>query len=331
MTTTTKKKKRNLKIGIFVIILLVITLVVSLVFANMNKKGNSGKDSDSDYHQVTYNGKTYKYNASIVSILLLGIDKTKKDKNRATSQGQSDAMEMLLLDRSKKTIKLLTIPRDCMTPIETFDGGGESLGWDKNHINLAYAFGDDAESGCMHAMQAVSKMLYHIPINYYGAMDMDNLEALQNIVGDVKVKVPNDTLKKAEGWKKGDTITINAGNVEKYVRTRDTDVAFSNETRMERQRSYFQAFYEKLKVLLNKDFNGTVSKMYSLVEHVTTNISYDNIVTFGNMVTDYKFNDDSYYTIPGKYVSSDLYDEYTLDKSALHKQVITLFYKAKEN
>ena len=162
-------------------------------------------------------------------------------------------------------------------------------------------------------------------------MDMDNLDALQNIVGDLKVKVPNNTLAKAEGWKKGDVITINARNVEKYVRTRDTDVAFSNETRMERQRSYFQAYYEKLKVLLKKDFNGTVSKMYSLVEHVTTNISYDNLETFGNYALDYSFDDGSYYTIPGHYVSSDLYDEYNLDQTALHKQVITLYYQAEEN
>ena len=329
--TITTKKKRNTYIGMVIIVILVIALAGSLIYINSTKKKVNTKDHSSDYHEVTYQGKKYRYNSSVISILLLGIDKTKKDKNRATSQGQSDAMEMLLLDRSTKKLKLLTIPRDCMTPIESFDGSGESLGWDKNHINLAYAFGDDEESGCMHAMQAVSKMLYNVPISYYGAMDMDNLDALQNIVGDLKVKVPNNTLVKVEGWKKGDVITINARNVEKYVRTRNTDVAFSNETRMERQRSYFQAYYEKLKVLLKKDFNGTVSKMYSLVEHVTTNISYDNLETFGNYVLDYSFDDGSYYTIPGHYVSSDLYDEYTLDQTALHKQVITLYYQAEEN
>lgn len=326
MDTTTKKKRRQ-RLGIAVILILVIALVASLIFSQSKTKKSSSSE-DSDYHTVTYNGKTYNYNTSIVSILLLGIDKTKKDKNRATSQGQSDAIEMLLLDRKSKQIKLLSIPRDTMTPIETFDGAGESVGWSTNHLTLAYAFGDDAESGCMHAMQAVSRMLYHVPINYYGAMDMDSITTLQNIVGDIQVKVPNNSLAKSDGWKKGDVITVNASNVEKYVRTRDTDVDFSAETRLERQESYFKAFYKKLKVLLNKDFDGTVSKMYALAKKVTTNIGYDDIVTFGNMVLDYGFGDSNYYTVPGTYKTSDLYDEYHLNKKALRKQVIRLFYKS---
>lgn len=327
-TTIKNKNKKRKRIGIVIIVILAIALVVSLVYVTVNKKNMTNKDSGSDYHVVQYNGKTYYYNTSIVSILLLGIDKTKKDKNRATSQGQSDAIEMLLLDRKSKKIKLLSIPRDTMTKVESFDGSGESLGWDVNHLNLAYAFGDDEESGCMHAMQAVSKMLYNVPINYYGAMDMDNITTLQNIVGNIRVKVPNNSLAKPEGWKKGDVITINASNAEKYVRTRDTDVKFSAETRLERQESYFKAFYKKLKVLLKKDFDGTVSKMYSLAKKVTTNIGYDDIVTFGNMVLDYDFSDNNYYTIPGKYKTSDLYDEYHLDKAALHKQVISIFYQS---
>ena len=320
------KKKRNQRIGIAIIIALVAVLVVSLVYATQH--GNQSKDeSDSkDYHTVVYKGKTYKFNSSIVSLYLLGVDKTKTDPNRKNEQGQSDAIDMLLMDRSKKTIKVITIPRDCMTSIEEFDGEGESLGWDTNHLALAYAYGDDEESGCMRSMRATSKMLSNVPINYYAEMNMDSIEKLQAIVGGLQVTVPNNSLKKKFGWSKGQTITINESNVESYVRYRDIKVDFSPGTRQERQKTYYQAYYEKLTQLLKKDFNGTIQKMYSLLKTVTTNLSYDTLVDFGNMLLDYSFDDSQYYNIPGKYVSGDEYDEYHINKTKLKEMVLKLYY-----
>lgn len=320
------KKKRNQRIGIAIIVVLVAVLVVSLVYAMSNSKKSKDDSDTSDYHTVVYKGKTYTYNSSIVSLYLLGVDKTKTDPNRKNEQGQSDAIDMLLMDRKNKTIKVITIPRDCMTSIEEFDGEGNSLGWDTNHLALAYAYGDDEQSGCMRSMRATSKMLSNVPINYYAEMDMDNIAKLQAIVGDLQVTVPNNSLKNLYGWSKGQTITINESNVEKYVRYRNTKVDFSSGPRQERQKSYYQAYYAKLKQLLKTDFNGTISKMYSLLKTVTTNLSYDTLVDFGNMLLDYSFDDSQYYNIPGKYVSGDEYDEYHINKTKLKEMVLKLYY-----
>jgi anionic cell wall polymer biosynthesis LytR-Cps2A-Psr (LCP) family protein len=320
------KKKRNQRIGIAIIVVLVAVLVVSLVYTMSNSKKSKDDSDTSNYHTVVYKGKTYTFNSSIVSLYLLGVDKTKTDPNRKNEQGQSDAIDMLLMDRKNKTIKVITIPRDCMTSIEEFDGEGNSLGWDTNHLALAYAYGDDEQSGCMRSMRATSKMLSNVPINYYAEMDMDNIAKLQAIVGDLQVTVPNDSLKKKFGWSKGQTVTINESNAESYVRYRDTKINFSPGTRQERQQSYYQAYYEKLTQLLKKDFNGTISKMYALLKNVTTNLSYDTLVDFGNMLLDYSFDNNQYYNIPGKYVSGDEYDEYHINKTKLKEMVLKLYY-----
>ena len=48
----------------------------------------------------------------------------------------------------------------------------------------------------------------NIPIAHYGSMDLDSLEMLQDIVGTLQVKVPNDSLAKVNGMKKGDVVKI---------------------------------------------------------------------------------------------------------------------------
>ena len=44
--------------------------------------------------------------------------------------------------------------------------------------------------------------MMNIPIAHYGSMDLDSLEMLQDIVGTLQVKVPNDSLAKVNGMKK---------------------------------------------------------------------------------------------------------------------------------
>ena len=54
-------------------------------------------------------------------------------------------------------------------------------------------------------------------------MDLSILPELQNVVGELQVTVPNDSLVEVDPtWTKGSVVTLNADNVESFVRTRDT-------------------------------------------------------------------------------------------------------------
>lgn len=54
--------------------------------------------------------------------------------------------------------------------------------------------------------------------------------------------------------KKGDVVTITKDNVEEFVRTRDADKDYSAQDRLARQQAYYEAFYEKIKSMLEDDF-----------------------------------------------------------------------------
>lgn len=82
-----------------------------------------------DSNTVTWQGKTYKYNQNLSNYLLLGVDKRTPAETRVgkADAGQADALFLLSLNRKTKEMTLISIPRDTMTDVESFDLEGKSL------------------------------------------------------------------------------------------------------------------------------------------------------------------------------------------------------------
>lgn len=323
MNTTTKKNKAKTGILIGIIFVLVIALLCMLFF--FREETSSGDSSStSDYHQIEYNGKNYEYNSSIISILFMGIDST-----NAEQMGQADAMQLVLLNREEKSIQVIALSRDIMTDIHLFDVERNDLGWEKQHLGLAYAYGDSSKNGAMLTSQAVSKLLYDIPVVHFAAMDLSILPELQNVVGELQVTVPNDSLVEVDPtWTKGSVVTLNEDNVEKFVRTRDTEQDFSNTDRMERQKAYIGAYVQRIKEMLTNNFDNTIQLLYNVCMDTTTNITLDDIQTFSSMLLSYSYDSNSdFYTLKGEDKTGELHDEFEVDQEALQQLVVELFYE----
>ncbi len=101
------------------------------------------------------------------SVLLLGVDERENDK------GRSDSMIVLTVNPNKKSVKMISIPRDTLTDIV---GHGT-----RDKINHAYAFG-----GVEMSMDTVEGLL-DIPIDYYVKINMEGFEDIVNAVGGVTV------------------------------------------------------------------------------------------------------------------------------------------------
>ena len=92
-----------------------------------------------DSNTVTWQGKTYKYNQNLSNYLLLGVDKRTPAETRVgkADAGQADALFLLSLNLKTKEMTMISIPRDTMTDVESFDLEGKSLGKSKDHISLS--------------------------------------------------------------------------------------------------------------------------------------------------------------------------------------------------
>lgn len=309
---------------IFIILILVISIVIiwSIGFVSPKEVTN---ESSQDYHLVDYHNKKYQYNTSIVSILLLGIDKD----SSSFYQGQADAIELMVIDRSKKEISFIAISRETMTDIRVFDVEGNDLGWQKEHLNLAYGYASTKENGCLYTAQAVSSLLNDIPIVRYVSMDIKELKEIHDIVGELNVKVPNSSLQKVhKEWKKGQNIVLTKNNVESFLRSRDMNDTFSNTERMENHEVYIKAFYKKIKNMMNDSFDDVLDDLYKVSKNLTTNITYSDLKVFCKMILDYSFDyNNNYYVLQGKSKTGYYHDEFIVDQDQLDSLVIDMFYK----
>ena len=327
-TTIRKKRKRNRIIVSIIVILLIIAIGTTINILNKRTVVEVINKEETDYHTVIYNDKKMIYNTSIVSLLFMGIDTV--DSNEA--QGQADVIQLVLLDRENKKIEIIPFSRDTMAEIKMFDVSRNDLGWHEQHLNLAYAYGDTKATGCMLTAQAISRLLNGIPIAYYGAMDLSMISNIQNIVGNLEVTIPNDSLEKVNSeWIEGSKITITKDNVEAYLRTRSIEEDFSNNKRMERQKVYLDAYFKKLKEMLENDTEGTVKTLYNICKDMTTNISLSDIQTFAQMMMSYDFDiDTNYHHLEGENVLGANHDEFHLDKTYFRELILKLFYRMEE-
>lgn len=306
-------------------IILLMTAFIGLLPFFYDEKIPDVKDEQvSDYKEIEYNGKYYKYNSSIVSFLFIGTD---KGSDESLKNGQADTLFLVLLDRESKKISCIPISRDTMTEIRVFDLEGNELGWHEQQLSLAYAYGKTSANGCMYTLQAVSRMLHNIPINYYVSVDVSDLTFIQSLIGSVEVEVVDDALKSIEStWSKGSKVIIDDTNVELFLRSRDTAEAFSNEERMERQIAYLEAFRNKFMSLDTQAQEVLLKNLYEKVNSAETNISLQDLQTYGNMFANFTYHQSNMYKLKGNYYS-DLHDEFILDKNQLSEMLVKVFYK----
>lgn len=280
---------------------------------------------------ISWNGKSYRYNDHLSNFLFLGIDNREPVETEMGSReaGQSDAIYLLSWDRMTGDMTLISIPRDTITTIEVFGKDGSSLGTTKNHLNLAYAYGDGKHESAKLSVEAVSNLLFGISIQGYCAANMDAFPVLTESIGGLDVVVPNSSLEEKDpDYYEGATVTLNADNTEFFVRYRDITISQSALTRMERQQAFMEAYGEKVKELAAKDA-GIITEIYSSLQpYLVTNIGMDQ---FMKLAESYVGGAEiSRWTVPGEAVEGNQYDEFYVDDEALYEKMIETFYEEVE-
>lgn len=189
------------------------------------------------------------------TVLLLGVDQRENDR------GRSDTMILLAVNANKKSIKMISIPRDTRT--EIIGKGFE------DKINHAYAFG-----GVEMSIDTVEHF-FDVPVDYFIQV---NMEGFQDIVDAVDgVTVNNDMEFTFDGthFPKG-TITLNGEDALKYARMRKEDPR-GDFGRQMRQRQIIEAVIKEGASLSTLTNYGDIFK--ALGENVRTNLTFNEMVS----------------------------------------------------
>lgn len=327
----------NGKKGKIAIALIIILLIIGGVSAGVfcfkyfetkkyqeNSQQNKSQSKD---NTITYEGKEYVYNYKIKNILFLGIDNESEIKleNRPGMGGQADCIMILSMDTENKTSKIIQISRDSMTEIDIYDTQGNHYTTISAQLAAQYAYGNTATTSSWATKQTVSELLYDLPIYGYISLDIAGIPLINEYVGGVTLTMPDDYTEIDKAFTKGNTVTLDGEQAEKYVRYRDTSKKGSNQLRMERQVHYIPALTEKLVETLS-DTDENIDELNSLLEpYLVTDLSTEDVAE----LAEYEWTVENVLYVPGKIMAGEEFEEFHINEAELQKMIINTFYQLK--
>lgn len=332
--------KKQLGINIFMgILLLTIVVIAGVAIVSWKEKQTVSVDERTEQTaevgivekwqegDVSYNGKTYRYNSSIKTYLFLGTDNegTMAESTGGWLGGQSDAIFLLVSNANAKTLSVVSVNRNTMTTVDIYDLLDNCIDQQEMQICLQYAYGDGGRSSCLRAANTVSRLFYNVPISGYFAMNMDAIPLLNDAVGGVTVEVMDDLNNESLGvnLKKGETVTLSGNEAYVYIRSRDVDEFNSASRRLERQNQYLLQLFRRVKGL-GLDEEATVTRITNLMEdYMLTSIDFAKLV---EDASEYDFDESRMYSVPGEMVMGEVYEEYYVDEDGLYEMILEIFY-----
>lgn len=304
----------------------------SSVENRMDSRDPSGEEraEEEDEDLIRYDGKAYRYNEEIITVLFMGIDQRSKEIEEQTEvsgeSGQADTIFLLVMDEKARKMKVIGISRDTMTAIKIFDYKGNYLGEAVNHLGLAYAFGDGKESSCQYMTDAVSNLFYGIPIHSYVAVNMEAVARINDAVGGVTVTVTEDMKESGMKWAKGEKVTLKGKEALNFIRWRDTSVHHSNEQRMARQKQYIMAFMSQAVQAVAQSPTLPVTLYQSMAKEMVTDIGIDQAVYLMTKAFSMSLSEEDIIMLPGETKEGSVYDEFYADDDALYELILDTFY-----
>ena len=320
------KKKKYVILGIVTVLLVTVVGVLAYRMQQDKKKEKIKYDGYTDENQetnyITYKGEKYKYNYNLRTVLFMGIDKEGEiEEKKVGGGGQTDSLVLFAMDTEKKTTQALSVSRDTMTDIRTYDMSGEFLSTERAQLALQYAYGDGKAKSCVLTREAVSNLLYQTPVNSYVALTMEGFSRIADELGGIRITVPQDYTHINPAFKKGETITLNGKMAEQYVRYRDTSASGSNNERMERQSQFIETLVKQLQINM-KEKKDAVHLYRKMKPYMVTDISEEELEKMINYEFEGKVE-----KVPGTVQKGEKYDEFIVDNEKLKEKVINMFYK----
>ena len=326
------KNRKQTKGIFFVIVLLVfaVSLIVLFGYAEklinlLHEEPDSLGYTDSGVARTLYNGEWYTLNDTIESILVLGIDSMITPDNSKADSKQADFVALVVIDKLNHSFKVLHINRDTMTDIIQINEYGEEYGRYNAQLALAHAYGGSDKLGCRNTVDVVENLLYNISIDHYLSVTMDAVSIINDSIGGVTVTLTEDLPALGEEYVKGAEITLKGDDALSFVRWRGDHVTQSNLERMERQRQYISALFDKY---TTADLENTLDTLTSVDDYIVSDCTLHQLTLLLERLQGYTHEGTD--SLKGEAHKYGEYVEYHIDEDAAKETVINLFYKIEE-
>ena len=332
-----QKARRERMINIMTVILVAAVVVaagVIIIRGLGDREVNTTAERESNtgaYRDITVDGKEYEFNNLIETVLYIGID---SEGAMETSQAygsapRSDVVMLVVMDKYHKTLSILSFNRNTMLEIRQYDVEGNPLTPVEEQLAYAFAAGNGGTRSCEITADAISDLLGGIPVDRYVVMNRSSLPYINQMLGGVTVTLPDDSLaRQFPGLTAGNTVTLTDEQAAAFVRYRDTDQAFSNNDRMERQKVFVLGAIDKLEENVLQDPEQTWEQMNdsNMSDYVMTNITRGQYLNYVNILEDLDLSQPNFYIPEGESDDSEELEKYYINENSLKQLILDIFY-----
>ncbi len=279
---------------------------------------------------IDADGSAYRYRDDVQTLLVMGIDYMKNSEHWKTGMvsngGNADVLALVILEGESNRLSVLYIPRDTMTNMLQLDADGNYLDTVFNNISASHSYGDGGALSCELTVDAVSNLLYGVPIQRYAAMDFESMSAINQALGGLEVTFPEDYSYLDYAFQKGATVRLTDYQLDRLIRYRDhSELDSAYQRGLRDLKLVLSAMLRQVKQMLRQD-PGAVMNIYNqLKPYMTTNLSLDEISYLAQQVTGFSLEGDTIVHIPGVVTAGEKYAEFYPDEAWLHDYVINTF------
>lgn len=318
---------KNRKYIFLILAMLCITLVVGVGYTIYKKIKDKPDElaAERDYTRkdiITVDGKEYKINSDVETILFMGIDKEALVEldGKPGENGQCDSLNLLVMNKETMEAQMIQISRDTIVDIDIYNSMDEKVSREPGQIALQYAYGDGEKKSCILTKDKVSDLLYGVDVDSYVSLTLDGMVKAADLIGGVTLTVPADYTYIDPTFIEGETITLDGKMTEKYVRERDFEALDGNVERMERQAQYMDALITKLQNVENLEQYKYIYE--ELEPYMVTDLTAEEMIDLSEYAIDREMMN-----LPGKIIEKDGYAQFIVDNEELQEIVLKTFYK----
>jgi len=314
-----------------VVLAVILFSVAILLFRDWEKKqGLFPEQSGVVDDELIYNGEEYVLKKDVETFLLIGLDTFSGAENDSgyNNDKLADFLLLLVLDNKASTVSAVQINRDTMVEINRLGVAGDKIGTVNRQIAFAHTYGNGNEVSCRNTADSVSSLLNNVKINHYASVTMDAVSEFNDLLGGISLEVLDDFSGIDDSLKQGETVTLTGKQALTYVRTRYGLEDSSNTRRMERQRQYLNALYDKTRTVSEDDTKFLANAVSGLSKHTVSNCTVHQLQTLLEKVTAYDTLD--IHTPEGELIKGDEYMEFHPDQKALEGLAVELFCTKKQ-
>lgn len=273
---------------------LLLGMIAAALYMNQEEEpipdAGVAKTAPADTRTLTYQGTEYPLKRHLQTVLVIGTDSVDEyteipgEERRLFSNHQADFLMLLVLDQDTGKAEVIQVNRDTITDVPRIDAFGEPDGTERERICLAFDYGDGGDESCMNTVNAVSTLLFNLPVDAYIQLPMTAACQLNDLLGGVMVTIPEDMTAVDPAFKQGKPLLLTGAQAERFVRVRDPQREDDNLARMRRHRVYMNGFLGSLDASLWEDKDFTRKAMDTVGNLLRSNMAVTKLFDFTNQL-----------------------------------------------